>query len=131
MLREEAEKLVGERVAVWTAMNGSYTGILTRVLECKPWRGIVGIDGVTQCWCLYEIGRNNQRRGLTLGREYEFGHSSIAPTMVLGMSKREALECEITKCVQWLRDPVSQKYHPDIPRHIIDEARKQLEEMYR
>ena len=69
MKREEIEPYIGKRVSAWTAMNGSYSGVLIKLLPCKPWRGIVEIDGVLECWCVYEAGRGKQRHGLILGQE--------------------------------------------------------------
>ena len=131
MTREEIEPYIGARVSAWTGMNGVYVGTLVRLLDCKPWRGVVLIDGVLECWCLYEIGRFHQRRGLELGHEYEFGNSSISPSDAHGMSKRETLEREIEKCTRWTNDPIERTFHPDVPRHIIPEARRQLGELYR
>jgi hypothetical protein len=130
MKRDEAIDCLGKRVAAWTAMNGSYSGILVKVTDDKPWRGVVVIDGVIECWCLYEIGRKNQRKGLILGNEYDFGCSSIALTDYEGISKRAILEQEIEYATKWINDPFSKHYHADVPKKIKEYAYKQLKEMF-
>jgi hypothetical protein len=130
MTRQEIEPYVGLRVSAWTSVNGTYVGTLVRLVDCKPWRGIVLVDAVLECWCLYEIGRFRQRHGLELGQEYDFGNSSIKPCDSAGMSKREALEREIESATQWLNSPEMRSYHPDVPLHIREEAWRQLKEMY-
>ena len=126
MKRTEIEQYIGKRVSAWTAMNGSYSGILIRLLPCKPWRGIVKIDGVLECWCCYQAGRGKQRRGLVLGQEYEFGNSSIKPDERKGHSKVDALRQEIASCKDWLNRPESKHAPHYVAKKIIEEAEKQL-----
>lgn len=76
MRRKEAEKLIGTRVHVWTGMNGRYVGVLEKVTEDRPWRGIVLIDGVENV-ADWSVGR--RRRGSRIGERINAGHSSITP----------------------------------------------------
>ena len=44
----EAKKHIGEKVYVWTALNGEYLGILREVITFprSPWRGMIEVLSV-------------------------------------------------------------------------------------
>lgn len=97
MRRKDAEKLIGERVQVWTAMNGIYTGVLEEVFA-SPWRGRVRVTGAIKPAVVYDLTRPNdrQRRGFRPGDVIEAGGSSIKPTELEGASYLEALRAELS-----------------------------------
>jgi hypothetical protein len=78
MNRKEAEKLVGQPVSAWTAMNGVYVGPLISIFG-SPWRGRVAITGVVQPAAIELSRGDRQRRGFRPGGEIEVGGSSIQP----------------------------------------------------
>jgi hypothetical protein len=78
MNKDQARKLIGKRVSVWTAMNGEYEGTLevVKTEPRKPWRGVVKIDRVlakafTQGW------RNVGRKTKQVGDFIEAGGANI------------------------------------------------------
>ncbi len=99
MLRAEAEGLIGSRVSVWTAANGTYVGELVEVVPHRPWRGRLRITGVLKVACHWEVGRGVCRRGFRPGEEIEAGGSSIEPTDQEGVTYLEALGHELA----WLK----------------------------
>lgn len=73
MRREEAEKLVGSKVSVWTGLNGEYYGTLLRVFG-KPWRGEVRVEAV-----LDPASGSGARMPYADGQVFDAGGSSIKP----------------------------------------------------
>ena len=111
MNRKEAEGLMGKRVGAWTAANGEYVGILVRITDDKPWRGVVRITGVIAPAAVFEVGRG-YRRGFRPGEEIEVDNSSIqalpeaeySSLMAADQSYRKALEAEAEKFKRWVRE---------------------------
>lgn len=99
MTREEAQALVGRRVAVWTAMNGQYAGTLVRVLARPglPWRAVVRVTGVHEPAVPWEMGRAVQRRGFRPGEEMEVGGACVKPSEEPGTSYLEALRAALAR----------------------------------
>ena len=70
MNKQEAQALVGKPVIVWTALWGTYQGILIEIVteKGKPWRGRVEIADLLEA----PFGHRLQE-----GQVVEVGHSSI------------------------------------------------------
>ena len=120
MTRSEAESLIGQRVEVWTAANGTYVGVLEEVKATRPWRGVVLIDGVLKCAQLFEYGRTRQRRGKRPGERIEAGGVNIRPTEATGGSYREALEWEIG-WMSKITNPLFEKFIAEAQRQLAEE----------
>ena len=125
MKRTDAK--IGMRVTAWTAMNGEYVGELVEIKsDRRPWRGVVHITGILQCWCLCEYRRYHQRTGFNIGDMIEVGGINISPASdeIVGASQEEVLHGEIAKAHQWLETPAFRRQ--DIAQRILREAKRQL-----
>lgn len=129
MKRQGAEKLIGSRVKVWTAMNGEYVGTLEEVFG-SPWRGKVRITGVIKPAVVYDLTRRltNQRRGFRPGDVVEAGNSSITPTDLEGATYLEALRQELATFERWsAREHVNPKDRGWLP-FAVNNLRKAVVE---
>lgn len=124
MRRAEAESLKGERVFVWTAMNGQYVGTLESV-EGSPWRGTVLITGVIEPACVFDMTRMRPRRGFRPGERITAGGVNIKPTDLVGMSYLDALRAQLEKFSGWLEngDSYRPRYTAWLPSAIRALAR--------
>jgi hypothetical protein len=96
MRLKEAQALIGTRVSAWTAMNGTYVGILQSV-EGSPWRGRVRITGILTPASHLQHGQVC-RRGFRVGEELDVGGSNIKPTTAEGsLSYLEVLQRAIAE----------------------------------
>jgi hypothetical protein len=93
---KEAQQLIGTSVSAWTAMNGTYVGVLESV-QGSPWRGSVRITGILSPASHLQHGQVC-RRGFRVGEQLEVGGSSIKPTTAAGAdSYLEVLERAIAE----------------------------------
>ena len=97
MLRQEAQQLIGTSVTAWTALNGTYVGVLENV-HASPWRGTVRITGILTPASHLQHGKVC-RRGFRVGEILEVGGTNIHPTTVPGCeSYLEVLQKAIALC---------------------------------
>lgn len=74
MTKDEAKDWIGKPVTAWTALQGSYAGVLMEVISRpgRPWRGKVKIAAQLQ-------PANKGYLTHRPGKIIEVGHSSIKP----------------------------------------------------
>jgi hypothetical protein len=93
---KEAQQLIGSSVSAWTAMNGTYVGVLESV-QGSPWRGGVRITGILTPASHLQQGQVC-RRGFRVGEQLEVGGSNIKPCTATGSaSYLEALQTAIAE----------------------------------
>lgn len=122
MYREDAKKLIGQKVEVWTACNGTYVGVLEDIIPSRPWRGSVKITGVLSA----AHQEDHPRQGFRPGDTISVGGVNIKPTNKEGTTYLEALERYLAVSRSW----AAQENRKDIwcPLKVIPILEKQIEE---
>lgn len=95
MRRGEAEALVGETVEAWTAMNGTYVGVLEEVIPRRPWRARVRVTGVLKGPAFEWARGDRQRVGFREGDVIEVGGVNVGGTDKAGVPYAEAMRQEL------------------------------------
>lgn len=93
MKRDEALRLVGRQVGVWTAANGKYNTTVVEILPRSPWRARVRVTTIAEPAQHFERGQAC-RRGFRVGEELEVGHSSVLEQPYEGAVEDYAQACE-------------------------------------
>lgn len=134
MLRAEAEKLVDEKVEIWTSFWGVYIGTLLEVLPTRPWRAKVRVEAIKEFpiqgldrpggyWCT--------RRPFEEGRVTEVGGVNVRPyageILPYQQSLKAAFEKEVERFHQF-QQLHEQGYPCSVPTWAIERTLASLEQ---